>query len=70
MVLTPVITSTDIDAGDGFAHRFYDCPVYRTVDRKGRLTASGHDSNFVFEIKLPTRLPPEHWIRRGVAAFL
>ena len=72
MVLTPVITSTDTAEGDGgsVAHHFYDCPVYRTVERKGCLTASGHDTNFVFELKLPTRALPEHWIRRGVAAFL
>lgn len=44
----------------------YDCPVYRTAERKGVLATTGHSTNFLMMIRMPSELPQWHWTLRGV----
>lgn len=51
-------------------HGLYNCPLYRVTSRTGVLKTSGHSTNFVMFVELPTELGKDVWIRAGVATFL
>ncbi|EPY33889.1 dynein heavy chain [Strigomonas culicis] len=48
----------------------YVCPVYKTLTRAGTLSTTGHSTNFVLPIEIPTTREPSFWVERGVACLV
>mmetsp|Transcript_44339 Transcript_44339/g.86753 ORF Transcript_44339/g.86753 Transcript_44339/m.86753 type:complete len:4144 (+) Transcript_44339:98-12529(+) len=47
----------------------YQCPVYKTSVRAGKLSTTGESTNFVLPVELPSSESPDYWVLKG-AAFL
>lgn len=64
LLLQPALTSNFKD------FPYYNCPVYKTTERRGVLATTGHSSNFVMYVRVPTDQGQAHWTKRGTAIIL
>jgi len=48
----------------------YNCPLYKVLTRKGTLLTTGHSTNFVMYLEMPTDENTTKWILAGAATFL
>ncbi len=66
----PLMLLTPCDSSQQRSFPHYECPLYRTPERRGVLATTGHSTNFVMELMIPSDQPQDHWVRRGVAFLL
>jgi dynein heavy chain len=67
-VLCPVVWLQPLLRNEIDISKDYLCPLYKTSERKGTLSTTGHSTNFVLWMSMPTDVEDkQHWVRRGVA---
>lgn len=66
----PVIWLRPVDMKEKPDLEAYPSPVYKTSLRAGVLSTTGHSTNFLCILRLPSLKPADHWIRRGCAILL
>lgn len=45
----------------------YVCPLYKTAIRAGVLSTTGHSTNYIISILLPSSRQQSYWILKGTA---
>ena len=63
----PMIQLRPVKLEDYKPSAYYRCPMYKTSLRAGTLSTTGHSTNFVVALDVPSDKSQDHWIRRGTA---
>jgi len=63
----PAILLKPVIAEDYNPQNIYNCPLYKTSIRAGTLSTTGHSTNFVVTMTVPSLKHEDHWVRRGCA---
>jgi dynein heavy chain len=63
----PVVWLEPVLEEDLKLDKTFSCPLYKTSERAGTLSTTGHSTNFVQFMAIPTEKDQDYWIRRGTA---
>ena len=63
----PIIFFLPLLIKDMGEYPHYNCPVYKTSDRRGILATTGHSTNFILFVRVPSDKPESFWVGRGCA---
>ena len=77
----PILLLKPSKEEDASQYDAYDCPVYKTSERRGVLSTTGHSTNFVMLVRMPISVEggdrdgaleaeQTKWVMRGVAMLL
>eukprot|EP00955_Chlamydomonas_euryale_P033747 349632-Chlamydomonas_euryale.AAC.5 len=65
-VEAPVLWLRPMRMSEMKQYQHYECPVYRTAERRGVLATTGHSTNFLMMVKMPSvTVEPAVWTMRG-----
>lgn len=67
IVKMPVVWLEPVEDKGYIDEKSYSCPLYKTSLRAGELSTTGHSTNFVLFMQIPSEVPQDYWIRRGAA---
>ncbi len=65
--LLPAIKLIPVITEDYHPVSVYNCPLYKTSIRAGTLSTTGHSTNFVVTMTVPSKEHEDHYTRRGAA---
>lgn len=63
----PIVWLKPIESNKAVPWPHYNCPVYKVASRRGVLSTTGHSTNYVLPIKLPSNEEEKYWTKRGTA---
>lgn len=68
----PLIEILPVEIKDyEYNYEIFKCPVYKTTQRRGELSTTGHSTNFVMNVDLPIqKASRDKWIGRSTAIVL
>ncbi len=65
--VAPVIWMKPCETSKMSEYKHYNCPVYKTSERWGILATTGHSTNFVMYVRIPSDREQKMWIMAGIA---
>jgi dynein heavy chain len=63
----PTQLTSEVSSSRDSSSFLYECPVFKTSIRAGVLSTTGHSTNYILSVALPSTQPSNYWILKGAA---